>query len=368
AEILSDGSIYTYYRADGIIGSIDQSGNDLYYIQNNHGDVVNIYDLYGSSKKDYAYTPYGKEKPVKLNVGTDSPFILQWHAETNKIHNPFRYAGEYQDLCSGLIYLRNRYYDPSIGRFISEDPIKDGLNWYVYCNNNPVMFVDPMGLWAADGSDERFKENNPIVYQAIADLSETWSYLDELDKNNIDNNIDIQKMKKEVSELANKVRNIGDLQKVKEPFGISAKLNSVEQVLYASNPALGNGAIVAGVESRIATEELYGDGYVVNDNSDAFRHAYWHATSTLMNKSEYATDWANAHEYGFPENFTSNNIMGTYMDLYNNGVGIYQGAKIWQGSGDVNICKIIRNRVDVGGLFRIIDGKLVVTDSSGRKK
>ena len=43
--------------------------------------------------------------------------------------NPLRYAGEYQDLCSGLVYLRNRYYDPSVGRFISEDPIQDGLNW-----------------------------------------------------------------------------------------------------------------------------------------------------------------------------------------------------------------------------------------------
>lgn len=60
--------------------------------------------------------------------------------------NPFRYNGEYTDLSSGLIYLRNRYYDPSIGRFISEDPIKDGLNWYVYANNNPIMFFDPFGL------------------------------------------------------------------------------------------------------------------------------------------------------------------------------------------------------------------------------
>ena len=37
-------------------------------------------------------------------------------------------------------------YAPSVGRFISEDPAKDGSNWYVYCANNPVMFVDPLGL------------------------------------------------------------------------------------------------------------------------------------------------------------------------------------------------------------------------------
>ena len=42
--------------------------------------------------------------------------------------NPFHYCGEYIDLSSGLIYLRSRYYDPSIGRFISEDTARAGLN------------------------------------------------------------------------------------------------------------------------------------------------------------------------------------------------------------------------------------------------
>ena len=58
-----------------------------------------------------------------------------------------------------MIYLRNRYYDPSLRRFISEDPAKDGLNWYVYCGNNPVNAVDPWGLMSyifyttSEGSD-----------------------------------------------------------------------------------------------------------------------------------------------------------------------------------------------------------------------
>ena len=42
-------------------------------------------------------------------------------------------------------YLRARYYDPELGRFLTEDPAQDGLNWYVYCANNPVNFVDPSG-------------------------------------------------------------------------------------------------------------------------------------------------------------------------------------------------------------------------------
>ena len=60
--------------------------------------------------------------------------------------NPFRYCGEYFDKESGSIYLRNRYYTPSNGRFITEDPICSGSNWYTYCNGNPVMFLTQRGL------------------------------------------------------------------------------------------------------------------------------------------------------------------------------------------------------------------------------
>ena len=60
------------------------------------------------------------------------------------------YAGEYHDAETGFIYLRARYYNPAIGRFINEDPIRDGLNWYAYCHNDPVNFVDPSGLVVTD--------------------------------------------------------------------------------------------------------------------------------------------------------------------------------------------------------------------------
>ena len=66
--------------------------------------------------------------------------------------NPFRYRGYYYDTETGLYYLKSRYYDPEVGRFITIDDISyidpetiNGLNLYAYCGNNPVMRVDENG-------------------------------------------------------------------------------------------------------------------------------------------------------------------------------------------------------------------------------
>jgi RHS repeat-associated protein len=53
--------------------------------------------------------------------------------------------GHVKDDESGLTYMRARYYESSTGRFISEDPEGDGFNWYVYCGNNPISYVDGTG-------------------------------------------------------------------------------------------------------------------------------------------------------------------------------------------------------------------------------
>src|SRR3989339_369676 len=65
--------------------------------------------------------------------------------------NPFRYCGEFWDEETGEYYLRARYYDTGIGRFISEDSVTGKvneplmLNLYTYCANNPLKVVDPSG-------------------------------------------------------------------------------------------------------------------------------------------------------------------------------------------------------------------------------
>ncbi len=62
------------------------------------------------------------------------------------MENRFGFAGEQYDPAANLYYLRARFYNPVIGRFIQEDTYYgDGLNLYTYCHNNPVGYVDPSG-------------------------------------------------------------------------------------------------------------------------------------------------------------------------------------------------------------------------------
>ena len=67
---------------------------------------------------------------------------------TGTLGNPFRYTGRESDPESGLNYNRARYYTPTSGRFISEDPIKfnGGVDFYAYAHNNPAVLIDPLGL------------------------------------------------------------------------------------------------------------------------------------------------------------------------------------------------------------------------------
>ena len=59
------------------------------------------------------------------------------------------------DLETDLYCYNARWNDPTLGRFITEDPIKDGTNWYIYCSNNPLNFIDPTGLVAIVGDDTK---------------------------------------------------------------------------------------------------------------------------------------------------------------------------------------------------------------------
>lgn len=49
---------------------------------------------------------------------------------------------ELYDKETGFYYSSARYYDPTVGRFLNEDPARAGDNWYVYCRSNPLSFMD----------------------------------------------------------------------------------------------------------------------------------------------------------------------------------------------------------------------------------
>ncbi|MBY0578584.1 MAG: hypothetical protein K2P57_06015 [Burkholderiales bacterium] len=67
--------------------------------------------------------------------------------QTGTSANRLQYTGREMD-STGLYYYRARYYDPTIGRFLSEDPLgfAAGINFYAYVNNNPINANDPSGL------------------------------------------------------------------------------------------------------------------------------------------------------------------------------------------------------------------------------
>jgi RHS repeat-associated protein len=90
------------------------------------------------------------------------------------IPNTLRFGGREFDGETGLYYLRARYYDPSLGRFISEDPkgLEAGVNSYVYVGNNPISGTDPSGLGGcSDVPYTEYWEQDGVYYKASGSIS-----------------------------------------------------------------------------------------------------------------------------------------------------------------------------------------------------
>ena len=134
------------YDSSGNVVSVDYSSNGgstfttYYYLRNAQNDIVKIIDGSGNTVVQYTYDSWGK--PISV-TGT--------LANTLGVNQPFRYRGYVYDTETGWYYLQSRYYDPSIGRFISADVYLStgqgvlGHNSYAYCLNNPVNMSDTSG-------------------------------------------------------------------------------------------------------------------------------------------------------------------------------------------------------------------------------
>jgi len=72
-------------------------------------------------------------------------------AESERTSNPWRFPGQYEDAETGLYYNRFRYYDPELGRYLSEDPIGllGGTAMYGYVEDS-ALWIDPFGLKACN--------------------------------------------------------------------------------------------------------------------------------------------------------------------------------------------------------------------------
>lgn len=135
--------LYTY-DVDGSLISFNYNCIEYFYVKNTQNDILKITDSSGNILVTYDYDSFGNTIKV-----TDTSGI----GLSSK--NPYRYRSYRYDTETGYYYLNQRYYDPKVGRFISQDNIgfsdpsnSKGLNLYTYCLNNPVMYSDPSGKFA----------------------------------------------------------------------------------------------------------------------------------------------------------------------------------------------------------------------------
>ncbi len=122
------------YRRDDTATEIDSQGNTVtkarWYVYDGLGSVVGEVDPLGNLTSSPKYDVYGAGRSNGGTATSKQGFVGS--------------LGHVSD-DTGLVYMRARYYDPSLGRFVSEDGEKIGSNWFAYCNGDPINWSDRTG-------------------------------------------------------------------------------------------------------------------------------------------------------------------------------------------------------------------------------
>ena len=126
-----------------MISSDSENAKTYYhYVSDEQGSVSHI--IRGEDKES-GVSEQGREQDRILNHYEYDAFGNTISCK-EQVENRFRYQGEQYDPITRQYYLRARYYNPVIGRFIQEDTYYgDGLNLYEYCRNNTITYKDPTG-------------------------------------------------------------------------------------------------------------------------------------------------------------------------------------------------------------------------------
>lgn len=141
----------TYLYGPGIdepICMMDLTGQSpaiYFYFVDGLGSVTALLNMNGQIIERYVYDVFGKTQILDAGLSVLS---------ASAVGNPILFTGRRWDDESGLYDYRARMYSPELGRFLQPDPIgyADGMNLYAYCGNNPINFVDSLGL--APNNDE----------------------------------------------------------------------------------------------------------------------------------------------------------------------------------------------------------------------
>lgn len=132
-EPISDGNMYYIYGPGGLpIEQIDNSGNTSYFFHDAIGSTRALLAGNGSVGATFTYTPYGALK-----------------ASTGTLTTPLLFAQSYSDNASGLLYLVNRYYNPTTAQFLTVDPaFTQTRSSYGYADGDPANVIDPLGMFS----------------------------------------------------------------------------------------------------------------------------------------------------------------------------------------------------------------------------